>query len=168
MAKTKPHSILRRSPGGCPCYKYDCEAFVMNCTLSVNTSACLSRRRVSTGVFTNQTCAVNRKRSKVFITGADPRGAVEDAVGLFFRMVGIKGLSFHRSKIKETVNARLPLLEKVFCYLWGVRKMSFFPLFYQLFELWYTNQYTNSFSLHQLYKVQSLCYYYTTDAKKAP
>ena len=44
----------------------------MNCTLSVNTGACLSRRRVSTGVFTNQTCAVNRKRSKVFITGADP------------------------------------------------------------------------------------------------
>ena len=94
----------------------------MNCTLSVNTSACLSRRRVSTGVFTNQTCAVNRKRSKVFITGAGPRGAVEDAVGLFFRMVGIKGLSFHRSKIKETVNVRLPLLEKVFCYLWGVDK----------------------------------------------
>ena len=56
----------------------------MNCTLSVNTSACLSRRRVSTGVFTNQTCAVNRKRSKVFITGADPRRAVEGAVGLFY------------------------------------------------------------------------------------
>lgn len=56
----------------------------------------------------------------------------------------------------------------VLILLWGVRKMSFFPLFYQLFELWYTNQYTNSFSLHQLYKVQSLCYYYTTDAKKAP
>ena len=56
----------------------------MNCTLSVNTGACLSRRRVSTGVFTNQTCAVNRKRSKVFITGADLRGAAEDAVGLGF------------------------------------------------------------------------------------
>ena len=56
----------------------------MNCTLSVNTGACLSRRRVSTGVFTNQTCAVNRKRSKVFITGADPGGAAEDAVGLFY------------------------------------------------------------------------------------
>lgn len=60
------------------------------------------------------------------------------------------------------------LLTIFFGFVWGVRKMSFFPLFYQLFELWYTNQYTNSFSLHQLYKVQSLCYYYTTDAKKAP
>ena len=27
-----------------------------------------------------------------------------------------------RQKIKETVNVRLPLLEKVFCYLWGVAK----------------------------------------------
>ena len=94
----------------------------MNCTLLVNTGACLSRRRVSTGVFTNQTCAVNRKRSKVFITGAGPRGAAEDAVGLFYSDGRIKGLSLHRSKIKETVNARLPLLEKVFCYLWGVAK----------------------------------------------
>ncbi len=62
----------------------------MNCTLSVNTGACLSRRRVSTGVFTNQTCAVNRKRSKVFITGADPREAAEDAVGLFIRTIAMK------------------------------------------------------------------------------
>ena len=37
----------------------------MNCTLSVNTGACLSRRRVSTGVFTNQTCAVNRKHDRM-------------------------------------------------------------------------------------------------------
>ena len=94
----------------------------MNCTLSVNTGACLSRRRVSTGVFTNQTCAVNRKRSKVFITGADPGERWRMLWGFLFEMVGIKGLSFHRSKIKETVNVRLPLLEKVFCYLWGVAK----------------------------------------------
>ena len=43
----------------------------MNCTLSVNTGACLSRRRVSTGVFTNQTCAVNRNRRKLFIMQID-------------------------------------------------------------------------------------------------
>ena len=42
--------------------------------------------------------------------------------GFLFEMVGIKGLSFHRNKIKETVTERLPLLEKVFCYLWGVAK----------------------------------------------
>ena len=94
----------------------------MNCTLSVNTGACLSRRRVSTGVFTNQTCAVSRKRSKVFIIGADPGEQRRMLWGFFIRTVGIKGLSFHRNKIKETVNVRLPLLEKVFCYLWGVAK----------------------------------------------
>ena len=43
------------------------EDFVVSCTLSVNTSACLSRRQVGTGVFTNQTCAANRNRSKSFI-----------------------------------------------------------------------------------------------------
>ncbi|RHV10421.1 hypothetical protein DXB77_09980 [Clostridium sp. OM05-9] len=41
----------------------------MRCTLPVNTGACLSRRRVSTGVFTNQACATNRNRSKPFIVG---------------------------------------------------------------------------------------------------
>ncbi|EDO58857.1 hypothetical protein CLOL250_00397 [Clostridium sp. L2-50] len=35
--------------------------------MSVNTSACLSRRRVGTGVFTNQTYAVNRNRNKSFM-----------------------------------------------------------------------------------------------------
>ena len=43
------------------------EDFVVSCTLSVNTSACLSRRRVGTGVFTNQTYAVNRNRNKSFM-----------------------------------------------------------------------------------------------------
>ncbi|RGH09528.1 hypothetical protein DXB77_07110 [Clostridium sp. OM05-9] len=45
--------------------KYDiCEAFVVWCTLPVNTGACLSRRRVGTGVFTDQACATYRKRSR--------------------------------------------------------------------------------------------------------
>ncbi|RGG77899.1 hypothetical protein DWW82_06250 [Clostridium sp. AF17-2] len=34
--------------------------------MPVNTGACLSRRRVSTGVFTNQACATNRNRSKPY------------------------------------------------------------------------------------------------------
>ena len=42
------------------------EDFVVSCTLSVNTSACLSRRRVGTGVFADQTCAENRNRSKSY------------------------------------------------------------------------------------------------------
>ena len=74
---------------------------------------------------------------------------------------------FTKSK-RDSHRTTVSFGEGILLLLWGVRKMSFFPLFYQLFELWYTNQYTNSFSLHQLYKVQSLCYYYTTDAKKAP
>ena len=35
----------------------------MRCTLLVNTGACLSRRRVGTGVFTNRACASNRNRN---------------------------------------------------------------------------------------------------------
>ena len=39
----------------------------MRCTLPVNTGACLSRRRVGTGVFTNQACASNRNHSESII-----------------------------------------------------------------------------------------------------
>ncbi|RHS52730.1 hypothetical protein DXB77_07860 [Clostridium sp. OM05-9] len=39
------------------------EASVMKCTLSAHTGACLSRRRVCTGVCADKTCAVHRKRS---------------------------------------------------------------------------------------------------------
>ena len=41
----------------------------MRCTLPVNTGACLSRRRVGTGVFTNRACAANRNRNISFIEG---------------------------------------------------------------------------------------------------
>ena len=60
--------------------KYHCEDFVVNCTLPVNASACLSQRRVNTRVFTNQACAVNRNRSKIFIT----RAILEAACCRFF------------------------------------------------------------------------------------
>ncbi|RGG33388.1 hypothetical protein DWY07_12560 [Clostridium sp. AF23-6LB] len=39
------------------------EASVMKCTLSAHTGACLSRRRVCTGVCADKTCALHRKRS---------------------------------------------------------------------------------------------------------
>ena len=57
---------------GCSYYKITLRDFVVNCTLPVNTSAPLNRRRVSTGVFTNQACAVNRNRSTLFITSTIP------------------------------------------------------------------------------------------------
>ena len=65
---TKNSTALGHGDGAC--YKITLRDFVVNCTLPVNTSASLNRRRVSTGVFTNQACAVNRNRSTLFITRA--------------------------------------------------------------------------------------------------
>ena len=51
----------------------------MNCTLSVNTSACLSRRRVSTGVFTNRTICIEQKTEHVI-----SKARSEPCIGILF------------------------------------------------------------------------------------
>ena len=60
---TKNSTALGHGDGAC--YKITLRDFVVNCTLPVNTSACLSQRRVSTGVFTNRAMSREQKSQHV-------------------------------------------------------------------------------------------------------
>ncbi|RHV11253.1 hypothetical protein DXB77_08810 [Clostridium sp. OM05-9] len=68
--------------------------------MPVNTGACLSRRRVSTEVFTNQACVASRNRSKSFIVGIFIFGSLQRQSCVIFFYIGIIYRSNPRSKMK--------------------------------------------------------------------